>query len=287
MVRSREEQGASRKDLYLIGEVSRIGGISQRALRHYDELGLIEPDRVGENNYRYYSHRTMLKIPVINYFKKMGFSLEEIVEVSQSTSLRPITEMLGERAAACERDLRDVNERCEIIRAWSSLISEAGYIVGIRPAEVNCRFLPAQTFLSMPYRFWGDYADATINLEFTAHVSACDNVIAGAVHMRHPCYRKRLQPLAEGEEHEVTIFQRALRPIAPEHRFERPEGMYLSAFHVGPFEELAEAYERIIAYADERGYRLSGCAYERFVTDYWTTYDPTMFVTEVLMPIER
>ena len=42
-----------RCDLYQIGEVSKMGGLSQRTLRHYDELGLMEPDVVGDNGYRY------------------------------------------------------------------------------------------------------------------------------------------------------------------------------------------------------------------------------------------
>ena len=44
---------ARRCGLYQIGEVSKIGGISQRTLRHYDELGLMRPDLVGDNGYRY------------------------------------------------------------------------------------------------------------------------------------------------------------------------------------------------------------------------------------------
>ena len=52
---------ARRCGLYQIGEVSKIGGISQRTLRHYDKLGLMQPDLVGDNGYRYYSLQTMLK----------------------------------------------------------------------------------------------------------------------------------------------------------------------------------------------------------------------------------
>ena len=36
-----------------IGEFSRLGRISSRMLRHYDTLGLLCPETVGENGYRY------------------------------------------------------------------------------------------------------------------------------------------------------------------------------------------------------------------------------------------
>ena len=37
-----------------IGEFSRLGRVSSRMLRHYDALGLLCPEAVGENGYRYY-----------------------------------------------------------------------------------------------------------------------------------------------------------------------------------------------------------------------------------------
>lgn len=70
-----------REGLYRIGEVSKATGLSQRALRHYADLKLMEPSFIDESGYRYYSYRAMLKAPVIAYFKKMGLSLEEITSV--------------------------------------------------------------------------------------------------------------------------------------------------------------------------------------------------------------
>ena len=51
------ETGDMQKDeLYSIGEVSRICNISKKALRFYDQLGVVRPDMVcRENGYRYYS----------------------------------------------------------------------------------------------------------------------------------------------------------------------------------------------------------------------------------------
>ena len=47
------------KELYTIGEVGRICGISAKALRYYDKIGIISPDHISEENgYRYYSRET-------------------------------------------------------------------------------------------------------------------------------------------------------------------------------------------------------------------------------------
>ena len=111
------------------------------------------------------------------------------------------------------------------------------------------------------------------------------NVIAGPVILRHERAADALRPRTPADPCEVLVLQKVLRRIAPEHRFERPGGMCLSAYHAGPFEQMGEAYERIFSYACAHGHATCACAYECFVTDYWTTYDPAMFVVEVLVPI--
>ena len=37
-----------------IGDFSRLSRITPRMLRHYDALGLLRPEEVGDNGYRYY-----------------------------------------------------------------------------------------------------------------------------------------------------------------------------------------------------------------------------------------
>ncbi|MGL5581704.1 MAG: MerR family DNA-binding transcriptional regulator, partial [Cetobacterium sp.] len=39
-----------KKDLYLIGEISKITGLSNKTLRYYDENNILKPDYVDPNN---------------------------------------------------------------------------------------------------------------------------------------------------------------------------------------------------------------------------------------------
>lgn len=44
------------KNLYSIGEVSKIKGITIKALRYYHKMGILEPSYIDESSgYRYYS----------------------------------------------------------------------------------------------------------------------------------------------------------------------------------------------------------------------------------------
>ncbi len=63
---------------YKVKQVAQLAGISIRALHHYDQIGLLAPAFVGENNYRFYTRDELVRLQHILFFKDMGLSLEEI-----------------------------------------------------------------------------------------------------------------------------------------------------------------------------------------------------------------
>lgn len=66
--------------MYLIKKVSELSGVSVRTLHHYDEIGLLSPQK-HENGYRYYSENDMEILQTILFYKYLGFSLKQIKEL--------------------------------------------------------------------------------------------------------------------------------------------------------------------------------------------------------------
>ncbi len=66
--------------MYLIKKVSEISGVSVRTLHHYDEIGLLTPQKY-ENGYRCYSEDDMSVLQTILFYKYLGFSLKQIKEL--------------------------------------------------------------------------------------------------------------------------------------------------------------------------------------------------------------
>lgn len=65
--------------LYSIGEISSAVNISKDTLRYYDEVGVLKPCIVDQDNgYRYYSWEQIETITKILEYKDYGFSLEQI-----------------------------------------------------------------------------------------------------------------------------------------------------------------------------------------------------------------
>ncbi|RKM57384.1 MerR family transcriptional regulator [Butyrivibrio sp. X503] len=60
------------------GEMAKKAGVSQKAIRLYDEKGLLKPTDYSEGNYRLYDEAALQILEKIVALKQIGFSLEEI-----------------------------------------------------------------------------------------------------------------------------------------------------------------------------------------------------------------
>jgi DNA-binding transcriptional MerR regulator len=67
------------RDTYTISDLSAEFGVTARALRFYEDEGLIAPERRGTA--RIYSHRDRARLAWILRGKRVGFSLAEIREM--------------------------------------------------------------------------------------------------------------------------------------------------------------------------------------------------------------
>jgi MerR family copper efflux transcriptional regulator len=64
-----------------IGELADRAEMSQRTIRHYDEVGLLVPSGRTTGGFRVYTDRDLERLLVIRRMKPLGFSLEEMAEL--------------------------------------------------------------------------------------------------------------------------------------------------------------------------------------------------------------
>lgn len=107
--------------LYKISAFFRLGQVSIKALRLYDQRGLITPAQVDEETgYRYYSVAQLPKLHKLLALKAMGFSLEQIGQLlSDELSLSQIEAMLK---------LRQVELNTQLMATQASLAAVQAHI---------------------------------------------------------------------------------------------------------------------------------------------------------------
>ncbi len=66
------------KNWLTVGQFSKAMGVSAKALRLYEKMGLLKSHARGENGYRYYNESQLGLAKRLKEFKDLGFSLAEI-----------------------------------------------------------------------------------------------------------------------------------------------------------------------------------------------------------------
>lgn len=64
-----------------VNEVSKLTGVSIRALQYYDKIGLLKPTKYTESGYRLYDDTALERLQQILLFRELEFPLKEISEI--------------------------------------------------------------------------------------------------------------------------------------------------------------------------------------------------------------
>ena len=101
---------------WTIAEVAEQFGITHRTVRHYEDLGLISPERRGTT--RVYHRRDRTRLNLILRGKRLGFPLEEIRTIidmydeqpGEAGQLTYLLGQIGDRRAELERRRQDIED---------------------------------------------------------------------------------------------------------------------------------------------------------------------------------
>ena len=98
------------------GEIAKKAGISQKAVRLYDEKGLLKPSEYSEGNYRLYDKEALLILENIIALKQIGFSLEEIRDNLIVEKNINIVESLNRQLEIMEKKKAEIERTINCIR---------------------------------------------------------------------------------------------------------------------------------------------------------------------------
>lgn len=101
---------------FQIGEVSEAVGLSIRTIRHYDEMGVVEPSGRSSGGFRLYTDRDVERLRLVKRLKPLQFSLEEIQELLELRSELAADELGEEGRDRLEAFASTAEQRCESLR---------------------------------------------------------------------------------------------------------------------------------------------------------------------------
>ncbi|GAA5151654.1 MULTISPECIES: MerR family transcriptional regulator [Amycolatopsis] len=119
-----------------IGELARRAGTTTRALRYYEEQGLLRPDRTG-NGYREYGEDAVVRVAQIRALLDAGFNSRTVAQLLPcAKGSRPHIELCPSVVAA----MRGTLDRIEAeLKALDSRRSAVTALLGAEPVTGAAR----------------------------------------------------------------------------------------------------------------------------------------------------
>jgi cob(I)alamin adenosyltransferase len=92
-----------------IGELARETGVTVRALRHYDDQGLLQPTERSEAGYRLYAEEDVRRLYRLVALRRLGLSLDQVAAVLEGER-EDLEETLRHQLGCIERELSLLSE---------------------------------------------------------------------------------------------------------------------------------------------------------------------------------
>lgn len=99
-------QGPPDPEYLTVGEVALRAHVSVRALRHYDEIGLLAPARRTDAGYRLYGPAELERLHEVLLFRELGLSLDDIAAILDRPPAERARALLTHRASLEQRRRR-------------------------------------------------------------------------------------------------------------------------------------------------------------------------------------
>ena len=267
-----------------IGDFSRLSRVTVKALRYYDEIGLLKPVEVDRfTGYRYYSVEQLPRLNRIVVLKNLGLSLEEVSQlVNNDLPAEHIRQLLHVKQAEIRQRLQDEQGRLGQVEEWLKQIEKEG----IMPEQdVVIKKVDAQKVASVR-GVVPTYADISILFnELYPYLMEKNAQFAGP-------------PIAvyhDMEYMEKDVDIEVAAPIANSiPATDRIKVGELAAveqmacmIHRGSYETIGESYKALMAWAEANGYQMAGPDREVYLKTSHETSDPSEFITELQLPVTK
>jgi DNA-binding transcriptional MerR regulator len=270
-----------------IGEFARLGQVSPRMLRHYDEIGMLKPDRVDPaNGYRLYGAYQLSRLHRILALRDLGFTLERIREIlEENPPVEQLRGMLRMRQAQIEQTVDEERERLRRVEAHLRALEGSNtmdvqdiVIKQTQPIRIAQAAAEGLTHADIGPAF------GRLLPQVLGHLDA-----VGAKHGISAAYYED----ENGTVEEGGIVLHAGFEIGdqevPDSDVVRVVDLEVvevaSLVHRGSMEGIAASWEALVRWIEDSGYRLAGDCRELY--HEWREEHPDRHVTELQQPIAR
>jgi DNA-binding transcriptional MerR regulator len=151
---------------YTVHETARLAGTTVKTLYHYHKIGLLNPESIAENGYRYYGVKELERLQQIMFFRELDFSLKQIMtalenEPNRLQCLYEQQSLLNARRQRLSDIIRTLDESILLTRKGESMSAE-NMFNGLNQAEWEKALEDQNDYLKETYDYQLDTTSVDI-----------------------------------------------------------------------------------------------------------------------------
>lgn len=270
-----------RKELFQIGDVAKMFHISVGTLRHYEKLGLLQPEYIdSETGYRYYSTRQFECLNTIRYLRVLDMPLPQIKDFLENKDIGKIQKMLLEQKETVIRKQKDfhiieqkISNRLQQLE--DALVSELDTIKIMQTEKRRIAWI--RNSLSI-----NSYLDLETSIRQLERQQKDAVVFLGKVGVGIAKEQLLKKQYSSYDMVFLILDQEDVYHGVTE---ELPEETCVVIRFCGSHKEAPLYYRKIDSFISDHKLRITGFSKEITMIDYGITNDTSQFVTEIQVPI--
>lgn len=267
-----------------IGDFSRLGQISIKTLRYYDQIGLLPPARIDQTTlYRYYTFDQLNRLNWIRVYKDLGFSLVAIRKLLDETiTIDQVRGMLRLRKAEIEEQLVADQSRLERVAAWLNQIEKEAMMP---TPNVLLKQIPAMRVAALRDTIPAYDQQHILWQELEAFLAQAGVKPSG------PCLTLYYDSEYRQSDVDVEVCEPVETEFPQNSRIrlkELPEVENMACIiHTGRYENLTQTYAVLFKWLDAHGYAICGPNREVYLVNIDNNDNPDEYITEIQFPVTK
>jgi len=264
-----------------IGDFSKMSKVTIKALRYYEEVGLLTPSYIDNSNgYRYYNSSQLLDISRIISLKQIGLSIEEIKRVIINSE--DLKEILEVKKIQVENTIQKHNYQLSKI---NYLLKEKSVKEEIFEKVVPANYVYYKEGVVKNYSMLGEfiYSSGMECKELNPNIKCVEPDY---------CYVNYL----DGEYKEKNIKVRYAQAVIKGDKpfiesdtikfMEVKETKCICLYHKGSYSDIGKSYSKIIKYIEDNKLETTDYIRECYIDGVWNKEKEEDYLTEIQVPIK-
>lgn len=159
------------KNYFTTGEFARLCNVKKHTLFHYDQIGILCPEIVTENGYRYYSHNQLEIFYTISMLKELEMPLADIKRYLDHRSPLAFLDLLEKQQKEVTEKIKELQWLERFIHTKMELTQEG---LSIPIGQILLETRPEEYLIVTEYE--GEDEDKAIATAITEHLNFCHSL---------------------------------------------------------------------------------------------------------------